>query len=132
MMNKKVYLILFYISLVLTSVMQYVACKNADSFFYFGELFTLALPCIILIVVGGIGLTILFIKKDFKASIVCPIIYLVFLTSVYLLANHYFSDVVYNVYMLYYSKIVFVGFVFLILYTCLCFSKKDKVLKKTK
>lgn len=132
MMNKKVYLILFYISLVLTFVMQYVACKTADSFFYFDELFFLALPCIILIVVGGIGLTILFIKKDFKASIVCPIIYLVFLTSVYLLANHCFSDVVYNVYMLYYSKIVFVGFAFLILYTCLCFSKKDKVLKKTK
>lgn len=132
MMNKKVYLILFYISLILTSVMQYVACKTAGSFFYFGELFSLALPCIILIVVGGIGLTVLFIKKDLKASIVCPIIYLVFLTSVYLLANHYFSDSVYNVYMLYYSKIVFVGFVFLILYTCLCFSKKDKVLKKTK
>lgn len=132
MMNKKVYLILFYISLVLTSVMQHVACKTAGSFFYFGELFSLALPCIILIVVGGIGLTVLFIKKDLKASIVCPIIYLVFLTSVYLLANHYFSDSVYNVYMLYYSKIVFVGFVFLILYTCLCFSKKDKVLKKTK
>lgn len=132
MMNKKVYLILFYISLVLTTIMQYVACKTADSFFYFGELFSLALPCIFLIVVSGIVLTVLFIKKDLKASIVCPIIYLVFLISVYLLANHYFSDVVYNVYMLYYSKIVFVGFAFLILYTCLCFSKKDKVLKKTK
>ena len=91
----------------------------------------IAVP-IILIVVGGIVLTVLFIKKDLKASIVCPIIYLVFLTSVYLLTNHYFSDVIYNVYMLYYSKIVLVGFIFLIFYTCLSFSKKDKVLKKTK
>ena len=94
-------------------------------------LIKIAVP-IILIVVGGIVLTVLFIKKDLKASIVCPIIYLVFLTSVYILANYYFSDVIYNVYMLYYSKIVLVGFIFLIFYTCLSFSKKDKVLKKTK
>ncbi len=40
--------------------------------------------------------------------------------------------IVYNGYMLYYSKVVLVGFIFLIFYTCLCFSKKDKVLKKTK
>lgn len=129
-MSKKVYLILFYISLVLTSIIEYIYCKKS----YDGELSLLpyAFISIAIIVIIGIILTILFIKKNFKASIACPVIYLVFLISVCILTNHYFSNIIFNAYMFYYSNIILIGLMFLIVYTCLCFSKKDKVLKKTK
>lgn len=130
MMNKKVYLSLFYVCYIVTFIFGCFACKDANVFFNYDS-FILLMPYInLVLIISFIVLTVLFIKKDIKASIICPIIYLVFVLIVYLLINHYFSDNVYSVYMLYYFKIILIGLLFVVLYTCLCFTKKNKVKKE--
>lgn len=126
MKNKKAYLILFYLCLVITFVIQYISVIKASDFFIDASLTSQTTGLSFILLVIGTIFTILFIKKDINASIIFPIIYLVFVITVSLLVNYYFGASFFKTYIIYYTKILSIGLLFLLIYTCLCLTKKDK------
>ncbi len=126
MKNKKAYLILFYLCLVITFIIQYISVIKASNYFIDISLTSQMKVLSLILLIISIIFTILFIKKDINASIICPIIYIVFVITVSLLVNYYFGESFFKYYIIYYAKILSLGPLFLIIYTCLCLTKKDK------
>lgn len=129
MKNKKAYLILFYLCLVITFIIQYISVMKSSKSFIDISLTTQMPELSIILLVIGIIFAILFIKKDINASIICPIVYIIFIITVSLLVNYYFGESFFKYYITYYTKILSIGLLFLIIYTCLCLTKKEKSLK---
>ena len=130
MTNKKTYLILYYISFLLTLILHIYSNGYTYYTVFLDDPFASVLFFSIILIIFLIIITILFIKKDLKASITFPLIYLIFTITLYLLITTYFSDTIYPIYPTYYFKFIFIGFIFLNIYTCLCLTKKEKTNKK--
>ena len=130
MTNKKTYLILYYISFLLTLALHIYTNGYTYYTVFLDNSFALVIFFSIILILFLIIISILFIKKDLKASIIFPLIYIIFTITLYLLIIKYFSDTIYPIYPLYYFKFIIIGFIFLNIYTCLCLTKKEKSQKK--
>ncbi len=125
MTNKKTYLILYYISFLLTLALHIYTNGYTYYTVFLDNSFALVIFFSIILILFLIIISILFIKKDLKASIIFPLIYIIFTITLYLLIIKYFSDTIYPIY-----QFIIIGFIFLNIYTCLCLTKNEKSKKK--
>ena len=130
MKNSKLYLILYYICFLVTFALECYVIRIYNNLVSFNNepiIYESEIVSIILLIL----VSVIFFKTNIKnASILFPIIYIVFVIFVCGLGYIYFKDLIYAFHYLYYFKIILFGYLFLNIYTFLCLTRKSKVFKE--